>query len=72
MINVDKMRAAKEAKGNVKVKVPSRKKAISGKCRDCIYDECSHGTWLQQVTACDSVDCALWVVRPMSKAKVEG
>lgn len=70
MSNIDKMQAARLAKGNTaRTPMPSRKRAISAKCRDCIYDECSPGTWLQQVTACDSVDCALWVVRPMSKAK---
>lgn len=46
---------------------PSRRSAIREKCKDCIYDDCSPGTWLQQVTACTSQDCALWAVRPVSK-----
>lgn len=46
----------------------TRLQAIRAKCRDCIYDECSPGTWRQQVDACTSTDCALHEWRPRSSA----
>ena len=48
----------------------SLRKAIDAKCKDCIFDEKSGlGTWRQQTTACTSVDCSLYPVRPISKPK---
>ena len=41
---------------------------INDKCRDCTYDPQDQGTWRMQVEKCTSVDCALWDVRPLSKA----
>lgn len=55
--------------GNTKVARPSKARAIREKCKDCIYDDCSPGTWLQQVTECESTECALWKVRPVSKVQ---
>ena|GEM_PF-5759265 len=48
---------------------PSLRKAINGKCRDCIFDPKSGlGTWRQQTEGCTSVDCPLFPVRPRSSA----
>ena len=44
----------------------SLRKAIDDKCRDCIYDPASRGTWRQQVTICPQTDCPLWPIRPLS------
>lgn len=56
-------------------KRPSKVKAINAKCRECIYDPVSGtGNWRQQVEACTSTSCPLYVVRPLSsgeKAKAE-
>jgi len=48
----------------------SLRKAINGKCRDCIYDDLAAGTWRQQVTLCSSPDCPLYRVRPQTKARI--
>jgi hypothetical protein len=49
----------------------SRTKAINDKCRDCIYDPKSVGTWREQVQACPSEkSCALWPYRPVAIATV--
>ena len=45
----------------------SLRKAINGKCKDCIYDDLAAGTCLQQITLCSSDDCPLFDVRPQSK-----
>lgn len=47
----------------------TRQGAISAKCKDCIYDPCEPGNWVQQVTACTSPDCPLFPYRPISKSK---
>ena len=45
----------------------SRTQAINDKCRDCIYDPKSPGTWREQVEKCTSENrCALWPYRPMT------
>lgn len=49
--------------------MPSMRAAINAKCRDCIYDENEPGNWRQQVTACTSDDCALFLLRPMSESR---
>lgn len=42
----------------------SLRKAINEKCRDCIYDPSSSGTWRQQVFSCSVKSCPLWHARP--------
>jgi hypothetical protein len=37
---------------------------INEKCKDCIYDPASSGTWRQQVALCRVKSCALYDVRP--------
>ena len=44
---------------------------IDENCRDCIYDDCVPGTWVQQVGACTIEDCALWPIRRVSVPKKE-
>lgn len=45
----------------------SLRAAIDGKCRDC--GACDAGAnWREHVTCCPVTDCALWPVRPVSKA----
>jgi len=41
--------------------IVSRIDAIAAKCRDCIYDPLSAGTWREQVAACASASCAYTV-----------
>ena len=40
---------------------------LNAKCRDCIYDPHSEGTWRKQVEKCTSFICPLYEVRPTSK-----
>ena len=50
-------------------KRPSRslRKAINGKCKECIYDpHVGAGSWQKQVTDCTSGGCPLFDVRPTS------
>jgi len=49
----------------------SLRKAINDKCKECIYDKLGSGTWRQQVEACTSPSCALYLVRPVSKPRKE-
>lgn len=46
----------------------SFRKAINEKCRDCIYDPSSRGSWRQQVYLCPAKSCPLWThrARPIS------
>lgn len=44
----------------------SYKKAIEAKCKDCIYDPLVSGSWRKQVEECNSWDCPLWDVRPVT------
>jgi len=46
----------------------SLRAAIDNKCRDCIYDQHSPGTWREQVAGCPVVDCPLWPYRPAATA----
>lgn len=48
----------------------SLKAAIREKCKDCSYDRCAPGTYLQQIEACTIKSCALWPVRPVSIATI--
>lgn len=42
--------------------------SIDAKCKDCLYDPlCGGGSWREQITACSSVSCPLWPVRPLSR-----
>lgn len=43
----------------------SRKKAIDAKCKDCIYDKYSKGTWREQVENCAEKTCSLYQYRPI-------
>lgn len=45
----------------------SLRKAINDKCKECIYDPIAgRGNWRQQVEACTSRACPLYIVRPTS------
>ena len=50
----------------------SRAAAIDAKCRDCIYDELSPGSWRDQVAACTISDCPLYAFRPVPAACMAG
>lgn len=57
-------------------KIPSRAKAINDKCKDCIYDSLSPGTWRKQVEDCTASPeskhpCPLWELRPTSSYSSE-
>ena len=39
---------------------------IDAKCRDCIYDPHSEGTWRFQVQNCTCLACPLYPVRPIT------
>ena len=43
----------------------SLRKAINDKCKECIYDSYSPGTWRQQTSECTSYSCALFPHRPL-------
>ena len=52
-------------------KKPSLRKCIDDNCIACIYDSGAAGTWRQQVTLCPiKGNCALYPVRPVSKAPI--
>jgi hypothetical protein len=42
----------------------SLRKAIDAKCKECIYDPYSSGTWRKQVSECTSNNCPLYLFRP--------
>jgi hypothetical protein len=42
----------------------SLRRMINEKCKDCIYDPASSGTWRQQVALCSVKSCTLYDVRP--------
>jgi len=42
----------------------SLRSAINAKCRECIFDPKSPGTWREQVAQCSVPCCSLWPVRP--------
>ena len=48
----------------------SLRKAVNAKCKDCIYDPSSRGTWKQQVTLCSCKTCALWPHRPKTASSL--
>jgi hypothetical protein len=45
----------------------TRQRAISTKCKDCIHDPLEPGTWVAQVEACTTPDCALFPYRPKTQ-----
>ena len=49
---------------------PSPRKCINQNCKICIYDPKAAGTWRQQVTLCTVTNCALYPVRPVTKAPI--
>jgi len=44
----------------------SLRKAINGKCKQCVYDPMDVGTAAQQIAACICSDCPLHPVRPIT------
>ena len=51
-------------------KKPNLRKCVNEKCRSCIFDPQAAGTWRQQVTLCSVKNCALYPVRPVTKAPI--
>ena len=51
-------------------KKPSLRRCINDHCISCVYDERAAGTWRQQVTLCTINGCALYSVRPVTKAPI--
>lgn len=45
------------------------RKAIDAKCKECIYDPYSEGTWREQVENCTSYSCALYPLRSVRIAQ---
>ena len=43
----------------------SLRKAVNDKCKECIYDPKSQGTWRKQVEDCTSRLCPLYSERPV-------
>jgi len=43
----------------------SFREAIDAKCKECIYDPESRGTWREQVKECSSSLCPLHPLRPL-------
>ena len=50
----------------------SRADAIAAKCRDCIHDPLSAGTWREQIAACTSANCDLHDLRPVPRSCMAG
>ena len=48
----------------------TRQQAINAKCKDCIYDDKTEGTWRMQVEQCELTACALYPYRPKSRSNV--
>ncbi|AZI36526.1 hypothetical protein [Caenibius tardaugens] len=46
----------------------SLRAAINERCRECIVDPLSRGSWREQVAACVSSNCALHAVRPVPRS----
>lgn len=60
-----------EVKASTGLALASRlQEAINAKCRECIYDPKSGlGTWRNQVGACTSRMCPLYLVRPLPRKR---
>lgn len=52
--------------------ITSRAAAIAAKCRECIHDPMSAGTWREQVAACTSANCPLHDLRPVPRSCMAG
>jgi len=50
--------------------MPSLRKAIDEKCKDCTYDKSAPGNWRAQVTLCSCKNCHLWEVRPKTTSAI--
>ena len=48
----------------------SLRAAVNAKCRGCIVDELAAGSAAVQVELCTSVECPLWLVRPLRKDRI--
>ena len=48
----------------------SLRRSIDEKCKECIYDQETAGTWRQQVSLCSVTGCALYRVRPRSQSPI--
>jgi hypothetical protein len=44
---------------------PKLREKIDAKCRECIHDPHSEGSWRKQVENCTSSACPLFSVRPV-------
>jgi len=42
----------------------SLRQAVNAKCKECIYDPHSSGTWRKQIFECTSNNCPLYPFRP--------
>ena len=49
---------------------PNLRKCVNDMCISCVYDQEAAGTWRQQVTLCSVKGCALFPVRPVTKAPI--
>lgn len=47
---------------------PGVRGKINAMCLSCIYDSATPGTWRQQTEGCTVKSCALYEIRPRSKA----
>jgi len=45
--------------------------AVNAKCKDCIYDRGTPGTWRMQVGLCTSSNCPLHDYRPLPENAAE-
>jgi len=48
---------------------PFLRAKINAKCRECIYDHHTEGSWRKQVENCTGFACPLYEVRPTSKGR---
>lgn len=46
---------------------PSLRPALDLKCKECVYDPDSRGTWREQVADCGGVSCPLYDIRPVPR-----
>jgi len=51
-------------------KPQSLRRAIDAHCRSCVFDDKAAGTWRQQSHLCPVKNCALYPVRPLTKARI--
>ena len=48
----------------------SYRKPINDHCKSCGFDQKAKGTWRQQITLCPITNCALYPIRPVTKAPI--